>query len=80
MELRALPHFLGLAWDPAMLDHVASAGRRGHIATPSYAQVAEPLNHRAGGRWQRYRGQLAPVLAPWCAAMGYEVYPLAKAE
>lgn len=76
MELRALTHFLGLAWDPAMLDHVASAQRRGHIATPSYAQVAEPLYDRARGRWQHYREQLAPVLpvlAPWCEAMGYEV-------
>jgi hypothetical protein len=75
-ELRALAAFLGLAWDPAMLDHVASAKRRGHIATPSYAQVAEPLFMRARGRWEKYRDQLAPVLpvlAPWCAAMGYEV-------
>jgi tetratricopeptide (TPR) repeat protein len=73
-ELRAVASFLGLAWDPAMLDHVASAHRRGHIATPSYAQVAEPLNARARGRWEKYRKELAPVLlmlAPWCAAMGY---------
>lgn len=76
-ELRALAAFLGLAWDPAMLDHVASAHRRGHIATPSYAQVAAPLYASARGRWEQYREQLAPVLpvlAPWCEAMGYEVW------
>src|SRR5437868_4972465 len=73
-ELRGLADFLGLAWNPQLLDHQATARRRGHIATPSYAQVTEPPHDRAAGRWARYRAQLAPVLpalAPWAERMGY---------
>ena len=73
-ELRKLADFLGLAWNPQLLDHQATARRRGHIGTPSYAQVTEPLHDRAAGRWARYRAQLAPVLpilAPWAERMGY---------
>lgn len=75
-ELRRLAAFLGLDWDAALLDHQVTARGRGHVATPSYAQITEPLYTRARGRWTRYREQLAPVLpvlAPWCAAMGYEM-------
>lgn len=75
-ELRPLADFLGLDWDDRLLDHVGSAKQRAYIGTPSYAQVAEPLYDRARGRWERYRDQLAPalpMLAPWCAAMGYEI-------
>lgn len=75
VEMRALMAFLGLPWDPAVLDNEAIALRRGPIATPSYAQVAQPIYRRASGRWQLYRGQLAPVLpilAPWAEAMGYK--------
>lgn len=74
-EMRALIAFLGLPWDEAVLDHQATAQRRGLISTPSYAQVAQPIYRRAAGRWQRYRTQLAPVLpilAPWAERMGYE--------
>lgn len=75
-EIGAAAQFLGLAWDEAMLDHVASARSRAFIGTPSYAQVAEPLHARACGRWKRYRAQMAPVLpmlAPWAERMGYEL-------
>lgn len=75
-ELRPLATFLGLEWNPRLLDHQATARRRGHIGTPSYAQVTEPLYARAQGRWERYRAQLAPVLpilAPWAKRMGYEM-------
>ena len=47
----------------------------GPIATPSYAQVVQPIYKRASGRWQRYREQMAPVLPilmPWAEKMGYE--------
>jgi len=77
-ELRPLCAFLGLGWDDRLLDHSATARARGHIGTPSYAQVAEPLYTGARGRWERYRAQLEPVLpvlAPWCAAMGYALRP-----
>ncbi|SMF09001.1 Tfp pilus assembly protein PilF [Tistlia consotensis] len=70
---RPLIEFLGLAWHPALLDHVKTArGRR--IDTPSYRQVTEPLHGRAKGRWRRYETQMAPVLPvlqPWIEAFGY---------
>ncbi len=38
------------------------AKAKGFIGTPSYAQVIEPLNKKAVGRWQRYRENFEPVL------------------
>jgi len=73
-EMKALLGYLGLPWDPAVLDNEASAGKRDYIRTASYAQVGEPIYRRAAGRWERYREQLAPVLpilAPWAERMGY---------
>ena len=75
-ELRPLARFLGLDWRDALLDHRRSAGERSYIATPSYAQVTEPLYTRARGRWERYRAQIEPVmpiLKPWCDLMGYAI-------
>jgi hypothetical protein len=74
--LRPLTAFLGLTWHEGLLDHRGTAKARAHVATPSYAQIAEPLYTRARGRWEHYREQMAPVLpvlAPWADAMGYEV-------
>lgn len=74
-ELRPLADFLGLGWRDDLIDHRRSAKARSYIATPSYAQVAEPLYTRARGRWEGYRAQMEPVLPilkPWCEAMGYE--------
>ena len=68
--------FAGLAGDAAMLDHQATARRRGMITTPSFAQVLEPVSARAVGRWKRYRARLEPVLpllAPWCERFGYSI-------
>jgi len=75
-EMRPLLAFLGLDWDPKVLDNKAAAEGRSYIRTASYAQVAEPIYARAAGRWQRYRDQLAPVLpilAPWAERLGYEL-------
>jgi hypothetical protein len=74
-ELKPLAAFLGLSWNEGLLDHRRSAAARRHIATPSYAQVAEPLYTRARGRWRRYREAMAPVLPilrPWAERMGYD--------
>ena len=38
------------------------ARRKGYIATPSYAQVTEPVNTRGVDRWRRYRSYLEPQL------------------
>ena len=73
-EARALLDFLGLPWDPAVLDYRTTAQARGTISTPSYSQVIQPLYREASGRWERYRGQMAPVLpilAPWALRLGY---------
>jgi hypothetical protein len=73
-ELGPLADFLGLALSTGMLDHQRTARARAHIATPSYAQVAEPLYTRALARWEKYRDRMAgvlPLLAPWAEKMGY---------
>jgi tetratricopeptide (TPR) repeat protein len=75
-EMRPLLAFLGLDWDPKVLDNTAAAAGRDYIRTASYAQVAEPIYRRAAGRWERYRDQLVPVLpilAPWAERLGYEM-------
>jgi len=46
------------------------------IATPSYAQVIEPVNRASIGRWKNYRGHFEPVLPilrPWLERFGYGV-------
>ena len=75
-ELRPLLEFLGLAWDDQVVDHEATAAKRGRIKTASYAQVAEPLYQRSAGRWQNFRKQLEPVLPvleSWVRKFGYEI-------
>lgn len=72
---RRLCSFLGLAFDPAMLDYQATALRR-DIATPSARQVIEPLYDRSIGRWRRYQEDLAPVLPSlgvWARRFGYNL-------
>lgn len=73
-EARSALDFLGLPWDPAVLDHRRTARARGTISTPSYAQVIRPIYREASGRWERYREPMAPVLpllAPWALRLGY---------
>ncbi|ONF96431.1 sulfotransferase family protein [Sphingomonas jeddahensis] len=74
-ELRAALAFIGADYSPELLDTAAAARERGPVKTASYAQVIEPIHQRAVARWQRYRGQLAPVipiLRPWAEWMGYD--------
>ena len=75
-SMRPLFDFLGLDWEDAALDHQRTAVDRGHIRTPSYAQITEPVYDRASGRWTRYRETMKyalPVLAPWAARYGYAI-------
>jgi len=72
--LRPAVAFLGLDWDPALLDHQATARTRGPIFNPSQDQVTQPLSAYPVGRWHRYEEQLAPVLPvllPWADRLGY---------
>jgi tetratricopeptide (TPR) repeat protein len=71
--VRAVCAFLGVAFEPAMLNYQKTALAR-EIATPSARQVIEPLYSRSVGRWRRYQEDLQPVLpllAPWAKRFGY---------
>jgi Flp pilus assembly protein TadD len=72
-EARRLLGFLGLPWDPAVLDIQKTAkGKR--INTPSYTQVVEPIYTRAKERWRHYEDQLRPILPmlqPFVERFGY---------
>jgi hypothetical protein len=57
-----------------MMDFAASARRKQFIATPSYAQVTQPVSTAAVGRWMHYREQfelVLPALRPWIERFGY---------
>lgn len=71
---RGLCDFLGVTFEPAMLDFRRTALAR-EIATPSARQVVEPLYARSVGRWRRYAEDMQPVLSvlkPWAERYGYE--------
>ena len=73
-ELKSLLGFLGLDWNEDVLDHQATAAKRGRIKTASYAQVGQPIYTQAAGRWVNFRKHLEPVLPvlePWVAKFGY---------
>jgi len=69
-----LADFIGVADCAPMLRFHDHARAKGYIATPSYAQVTEPANTRAIGRWLRYRSYLdaaLPILQPMLERWGY---------
>lgn len=73
MAARELCRFLGVGFEPRMLNFNETALRR-DIATPSARQVIQPLYNRSIGRWRRYEEELTPalpVLAPWAKRFGY---------
>ena len=66
--------FLELAWTDDVLAY-REAARSRTISTPSYRDVGEEMYGRAVGRWRRYEDRLAPiapVLAPFVEAFGYD--------
>jgi hypothetical protein len=58
-ESRRLIEFLGLEWEAACLDFYLTERP---VLTASAWQVRQPLSSRSVGRWQRYQGQLKPLL------------------
>ena len=75
-EARRLTHFLGLEWDPNVLNYREAALGKKRINTPSYHQVIQPIYKDAAGRWKRYEKFFAPFrkrLVPFCDAFGYEL-------
>jgi hypothetical protein len=72
--LTAACDYLGVDFDPGMLDTERRMRDRGRVRTNSYQQVAEPLYQRSVERWQRYRRWLEPVLPllqPHITWLGY---------
>ena len=71
-----LGQFLEVADASPFAGFAAHARARRFIATPSYAQVTQPVNANAVGRWKHYRERFEPVLPllrPWLERFGYGV-------
>lgn len=71
---RGLLSYLGLDWNPSVLDHVEHAKSRPAINTPSYHQVMQPIYSHARYRWRRYEKEFAqhlPKLQPFIDYFGY---------
>ncbi|MGH8114370.1 MAG: tetratricopeptide repeat-containing sulfotransferase family protein [Rhodanobacteraceae bacterium] len=69
-----LGEFLEIEDTSSMADFARHAREKRFIATPSYAQVTQPVNAAAVGRWKHYREQFEPVLPallPWIDRLGY---------
>ncbi|MCI0365829.1 MAG: sulfotransferase, partial [Phycisphaerales bacterium] len=49
-ETKRVAEFLGLSWDPSMLDERRRSERKA-VRTPTYDDVTKPLYTRAVGRW-----------------------------
>ncbi|WP_419799408.1 MAG: sulfotransferase [Terasakiella sp.] len=67
-------NFLGLTWTEDTRDFYKTALNKEAIRTASYHQVTKPLYKDALNRWERYRGEMEPVLpllSPWIKALGY---------
>lgn len=69
-----LGQFLEVADASPFAGFAAHAQGRPFIATPSYAQVTQPVNAKAVGRWMNYREHFEPVLPtlrPWLDRFSY---------
>ena len=69
-----LGSFLQVRDTSPMRGFAEHAQRKQFIATPSYAQVTQPVSSAAVGRWMHYREQFEPVLPilrPWIERFGY---------
>jgi tetratricopeptide (TPR) repeat protein len=69
-----LGKFLELADTSPMTGFAGHARDKRFIATPSYAQVTQPVSTAAVGRWKNYRERFEPVLPilqPWLKRFGY---------
>ncbi|NKI34082.1 tetratricopeptide repeat protein [Wenzhouxiangella sp. XN79A] len=68
--------FLGIDFDPAMLDPATRLAGRERVRTNSYEQVAESIYRRSAGRWRNYRDALMPYrdrLQPVLDEYGYSM-------
>jgi tetratricopeptide (TPR) repeat protein len=72
-EAARVIEFLGVDWDPVVLDPSSHAKTR-KISTPSYRQVSQPIYRDARYRWERYREELGSCLsqlAPYAEYFDY---------
>ncbi|MET7141338.1 sulfotransferase [Xanthomonas sp. PPL139] len=75
-QVQRIGDFLGIDQAGFLADFAQHAARKGYISTPSYAQVVEPVNQRAVGRWHPYAPWLAsalPILQPVATHWGYDL-------
>ena len=73
-ESESVVRFLNLQWEPEMENYQDTALSRGHISTPSYSQVVQPIYKDAQYRWLNYRKYLEKYLVqvkPWIKEFGY---------
>jgi len=73
-EARRTLDFLGLPWDPQVLQYRERLKAKA-VSSPTYEAVSKPLYTSAIGRWKNYRKFLEPCLAilqPFIEAFGYE--------
>jgi tetratricopeptide (TPR) repeat protein len=73
-EARRALEFLGLPWDPQVLQYRERLKSKA-VASPTYEAVSQPLYTSAIGRWKNYRKHLEPcleVLRPCLDAFGYK--------
>ncbi len=66
--------FLGLEWDPAVVDFHQSAAKK-IIISPSFNQVTQPLYASSVARWKRYEPEfeaINSILLPFIKVFGYE--------
>jgi Flp pilus assembly protein TadD len=71
-----LGEFLDIVDMSPMAGFAAHARDKRFIATPSYAQVIQPVSTTAVGRWKNYRERfepVLPVLQAWLERFGYAV-------
>lgn len=76
-QTRRIAEFLGLDDSESMLRFDSRAIEKGYIATPSYAQVIQPINTKGLNRWHRYREYFEPVLPIIEPMLDYWGYPAA---
>ncbi|HVA54974.1 MAG TPA: sulfotransferase [Gammaproteobacteria bacterium] len=75
-ELRRLLDGIGVPWSENVVRHTSYAMERGHIPTPSYAQVNRPIYIDACDRWRRYADYMQPFLKklqPYIETFGYAI-------
>ncbi|MEO9077973.1 MAG: sulfotransferase, partial [Rhodanobacter sp.] len=61
-EVDRIASFIGIDDAASLRNFHLHAQQKGFISTPSYAQVVQPPNKSAVGRWRRYEQEFTPLL------------------